>query len=246
MLSVVSVSMGTHVESRGRLTNSPPEARARRAFWLVGGGILAVWGGHNGWLSGWEIRHVGAAAREPALVLLRALCWFVPIAWYLRRYESRGALAALGVTSRCNARGLAWSLLVASAYLFPVGLLVRSSAPPGHDLDVVGTFASPHALYQGVTIAMEELLMRGFLLRQLVRFASPLRAQVVVAALFAGMHLPGWIALEGIGFELVPSTIMVLVLGGVLGVVARAGNNIILAFLVHFSSNMLAELYGSG
>lgn len=92
--------------------------------------------------------------------------------------------------------------------------------------------------------ALEELLMRGFLLGQLVRFTSSFRAQAATAVLFTLMHIPSWVAVEHMGIELLPSTIAVLVLGLVLGAVARASNNVVPAIVLHFANNLVAEVLG--
>jgi membrane protease YdiL (CAAX protease family) len=227
---------------------APPagERAARRALWLFAGGVLLVWALHNALLYAWEERHLDAALAEPLRLALRAVTWMLPIAVYLRRHDPRPALEALGVTTRVSSRGLVKSALIAAVYLSLIGLLLHATAQPGAALGVWEAIARRHFFYLVVHCALEELLMRGFLLGQLVRFTSSFRAQAYTAGLFALMHLPSWIFVDGMGIELLPSTIVALLLGAVLGAVARTSNNIVPATVLHIVNNLIAEVMGNG
>jgi membrane protease YdiL (CAAX protease family) len=227
--------------------NAQPEhdRAAKRALWLVAGGVVLVWSAHNALLLPWEVSHIEEAVREPALVLLRAVIWMVPVLFYLRRHDRRRPLEALGVTARVNPRGLAKSAVGAAIYVALIVMLLRAATPP----EAVGAAGSALApltvVYMVLKAALEELFMRGFLLGQLVRFTSSFRAQAGVAVLFMLVHFPNWIAVMHMPTEqLVPSAIAVLVLGIVLGAVARASNNIVPAIVLHFINNLIGELGG--
>lgn len=197
--------------SRGdglRLRSSVPPG-----FWVVSGGILIVWAAHNALALPWEVHHIDADVREPVLVLLRGVLWMVPVASYQRRYESRPRLVALGVTSPIDGRGFSASLVGAVTYMALVGMLVTATAAPGDRPKLLATLVQLPVLCSMLSAVLEELLMRGFLLRQLVRFTSSFRAQACVAVLFGLMHLPAWIALEGVSLDLLASTMMITVLG---------------------------------
>jgi membrane protease YdiL (CAAX protease family) len=97
-----------------------------------------------------------------------------------------------------------------------------------------------------VKCTLEELLLRGFLLGQLVRFTSSLRAQAAVAVLFALMHVPGWLAMEGFQDWMPPSLLSLLVLGALLGGATRASNSILPAIALHFCANLVQESFGGG
>jgi len=208
------------------------------------GGVLLVWALHNGFLLPWEMQNVDAEVLEPALIAARAVIWLVPIALYLRRHDPRRALVALGMTTRLNWRGLAWSALVAAAHLALITLVVRATTPPPDDAALAKTLAPLHIVYVASKAALEEIQLRGFLLGQLLRYMSSRRAQVCVAVLFMLMHWPSRLALDGFGIELLPLTIFTLLLGTVLGIVARASNNVIPAIGLHFANNLLGELLG--
>jgi membrane protease YdiL (CAAX protease family) len=217
-----------------------------RPFTWVALGVLTIWAAHNALLLPWEVHHIDERVREPALVLARALVWMVPTVLYLRHHDPRPPLVALGVTSRVDRRGLGWSTLGALVYLSLVVLLLSATTPTDPAPRSLAALVSVTVLSSMLACVLEELLMRGFLLRQLVRFTTSLRAQALVAVLFAMMHLPAWIALDGVSINLLPSTIMILLLGAVLGGVARASNSILPAIFVHCANNLLAEWLGSG
>jgi membrane protease YdiL (CAAX protease family) len=245
-MAASTASTGSQRERVARAHDAVPggDPAAARCFWIVSGGVLIFWAGHNALLLPWELRNIDVAVREPALILVRAVFWMVPILLYLRWHDPRARLVALGVTSPVNRRGLARSALSALVYLSLVALLVRATSPPGKMPGVFATFAQLQVLYMLLVVALEELLMRGFLLGQLVRFTTSFRAQACVAVLFALMHLPAWLALQGATIDLLPSMISLTVLGAVLGGVARASNSILPAIALHFANNMLAKLLG--
>lgn len=235
------------IADSARASAAPPgDAAAAKALWIVAGGVLSVWALHNALLLPWEVRSFDAAPREPALVLLRAVVWMLPIVLYLNRHDQRPRLIALGVSNRIKWRGAAWSALVSMVYLCLVSWLVHASSPPGNRPSVMATLARVEILYMLLKCTLEELLLRGFLLGQLVRFTSSLRAQAVVAVLFALMHVPGWIALEGFQEWMPPSLISLMVLGAMLGGVTRASNSILPAIALHFAANLVQELFGGG
>lgn len=235
---------------RARVAGAAPQPErdrtAKRALWLVAGGVLSLWAAHNALVLPWEVQHVEEAVREPVLVLLRAVIWMVPALLYLRRHDPRPPLEALGVTARVNPRGLAKSAVGTALYLALIVMLLGATTPPEAASAGWSGLAPLTVVYMVLKAALEELFMRGFVLGQLARFTTSFRAQASVAVLFALVHLPSWIAVEHMGTEqLLPSMIAVLVLGVVLGAVARASNNVVPAIVLHFVNNLLGELAGS-
>jgi membrane protease YdiL (CAAX protease family) len=213
-------------------------------LWLVAGGVLGIWALHNGLLLPWELRHLRSVVREPGLVVVRVLLWLCPALFYLKQYDARPRLEALGVTSALNRRGLAWSGLASVVYLAWVAWLLLAMRPPGQPAAGFGALASISAVYMLLTVLLEELLMRGFLLGQLVRFLGSFWAQAWVALLFALMHVPGWLALDGWSWFLLPSFLSLTLLGALLGGVYRASNSLWPAIALHLANNVLADVLG--
>jgi membrane protease YdiL (CAAX protease family) len=226
-------------DASGEIPRADRATRAR--FLTVASGVVVTWGLHNGLLLPWELRNVDATIREPSLVAVRALLWMLPALWYLGRCDPRDRRVALGVTSRPRWRGLALGALIGAAYLLLVVALLRATAEPSQ---ANAALLPLGVLYMLLNAALEELFMRGFVLGQLVRFTSSLRAQACVALLFGLVHLPAWIGVSGIHIGLIPSFFMVTLLGAVLGGVTRLSSSIWPAIVVHFVNNLLAELLG--
>jgi membrane protease YdiL (CAAX protease family) len=242
---MASTDQGLHdTPGRGAGRDDSDRAGANR-LWLLTFAILVVWGLHNALLLPWEMEHLQAGVREPLLLLLRALAWMVPATIYLRRHDPRPLLEALGITSPISWRGLARTAPLIGAWLGVAAFLASASAEPGSTgRSLAGTLLPPRALAMLLGAGLEELLLRGFLLRQLLRRKGGLRAQLPVAALFAVMHLPGWIALGGLHAGLAVSALVLFVLGLVLGIVTRTTGSTLPAIAVHFANNVLAEWLG--
>ncbi|MEZ4238124.1 MAG: CPBP family glutamic-type intramembrane protease [Myxococcota bacterium] len=195
----------------------------RRAFGWVAGGTLAVWAVHNAWLGPIEAR---AGVPEPLLLALRAVVWLGPALGYLRRCDPRPLGEALAVTTRPSPGGTAAALALGAAWVATIGA-ATGAAPQLHDVG-----------WRLVGVLLEELLMRGFLFGQLARWIRG-RAALATAALFAAMHVPGWLA-DGLAPEaLVPSVVVVGILGLVLGFGRHWSRSIWPGVLVHLANNLL-------
>ena len=242
MHMIASPGPGSQGEAAGEIPRGDAVTRAR--FFAVAGAVLITWGLHNGFLLPWELEHVDTVVREPLLFAVRALIWMLPALWYLRRHDPRHTLVALGVTSWVRWRVLALAAVIGAAYLVFVCLLLRATAEAEQPLAAGAALLQVHTLYALLNAALEEVFVRGFLLGQLLRFTSSLRAQACVAVLFGLVHLPGWLGVDGVHIGLVPSLFMVTLLGAVLGGVARLSNSILPAIVLHFVNNLLAELLG--
>jgi membrane protease YdiL (CAAX protease family) len=228
------------VSEQALVGTAPP--RAGRALAAVTGAVLVLWGLHNALLRPWEERRLAPELLEPLLVALRGLVWMLPVVLYLRRFEPKGVIAGLGLRPPLGRRGLVRGGIVGLAYLLLLAGLssVTGGGNPGASLSS-WLLTVPAACMLAVTV-LEELFWRGFLLGQLARHTTSRRAQLTVALLFAGMHLPGWIGRGGADpAVLVPMTIMLFLLGVVLGWVTRLSGSIHLAVLVHLGNNLLAQ-----
>lgn len=226
----------------GTAPANDPHPGAWRALLGVTGAVLLVWGLHNALLLPWEKRHLAASVREPLLLAARVVVWILPIRAYLARFDRRPWPEALAFAPREPPTGRVRAAVVAVVYLGLVGLLAFASAEKPPD---GGAFlrwlASLPALWMLILVVLEEVLWRGFLLGQLLRHVGPKKAQIAVALGFALMHLPGFIALQGLHVGLVPSTIVLTILGLVLGAVTRGTGSLWAAIAVHCANNLLAQ-----
>lgn len=162
----------------------------------------------------------------------------------MKRCDPGPPWEALALSTRVHWRGLLYGALPALGYLGFIAGLLQVTAEPGAQSTVFASLWQLHALYMFALIVFEEVLMRGFLLGQLIRFTTSFRAQTWVAVLFVGMHLPSWIVFQGLHWGLLPSAVVVLLQGIVLGIVARSSRSILPAIAIHFANNILADVMG--
>jgi membrane protease YdiL (CAAX protease family) len=225
----------------------PIDAASWRALGWTTAAILVVWGLHNAFLLRWETAQLSATAREPIGLLLRAVVWLVPAAFYLRGHDPRPLFVAWGVTTPIDAAGLRRRGWWAAGYLVAAAILARASATTDVDPTLGGLASvvfSSHGAMLVLGVAFEELLLRGFLLRQMLRRVSTRSGVVSTAALFALLHVPGWIALGGFDIGVVVSGAVVFVMGLVLGSITAASRSIWPAIVVHGVNNVLADWLG--
>ncbi|MFT3913539.1 MAG: CPBP family intramembrane metalloprotease [Anaeromyxobacteraceae bacterium] len=208
-----------------------------RRFWWVTAAVLGAWALHNAFILPLEQAHWPAAAQAPLQVLLRVVVWLVPVALYLRSSNPRPPLQALGLVTALERRGRSAAVLVAAAYLaLAAALAGPGGARPATAWPALAAFVTLTLL----RAALEEVLMRGFVLRQQLRWSGPVRAQAVTAALFAAMHAPGWLTQGVPAAELGFSLAFLLVQGAALGFLAWRTGSILPAIAVHAANNLLA------
>ncbi|MFG6457645.1 CPBP family intramembrane glutamic endopeptidase [Roseateles sp. BYS96W] len=155
------------------------------AYWLT---LLAL---------GWRVEQGSAATHLPGLAG-PALAAGVVTAWV----EGPASLRALAARAlrlprpRLRSLALALSPLAAGALVFAGAAAVGGGLPQGEAFLAYPGLPSgwPALAIIGVALLLngygEELGWRGFLLRRLVATQRPLRAALIVAAVWAGWHAP--------------------------------------------------------
>ncbi|MFO0582249.1 MAG: CPBP family intramembrane glutamic endopeptidase [Anaeromyxobacter sp.] len=209
-----------------------------RRFWWVTAAVLGAWALHNAFLLPLEEAYWPAAAQAPLQVLLRAVFWLVPVALYLGASDPRPALEALGLSTPVERRGWPAAALVAAAYL----ALAAALAGSGGGTRAASAWPGVAAWFMITLLraALEEVLMRGFVLRQQLRWSGAVRAQAVTAALFAAMHAPGWLAQGVPAPQVAFSLAFLLVQGAALGYLAWRTGSLLPSIAVHTANNLLA------
>jgi membrane protease YdiL (CAAX protease family) len=94
-----------------------------------------------------------------------------------------------------------------------------------------------------VTIAplVEELMFRGFALRVLTDARRPFwLANTAAAAMFLGLHLPGWYFAGGLGASRVVSAVSIVLIGLVAGLAKRRAGSTWASVAFHFVNNLYA------
>ncbi len=160
--------------------------------------------------------------------------WTLPVVVYLAA-SGRGVFDYLKLR-RNVVRGLAWGLGVGAA------LVVTS---------IVGAYVMNHAVHvkfdfdaqlwwKGVVLVgfSEEVVFRGFLLPQLAERMSFRAANLLQAAMFLAMHVPGWILLHQFVLPgILTSLGFVFLIGVVLGIAWKRSGSLWACIVIHSVNN---------
>lgn len=174
---------------------------------------------------------------------IRGLIFLLPALLLLRAAATPDLPAALGLRRHVR-RGLFWGLITAGA-LLGVHTLVR--------LGVQGTLRlSPvpvEAYFTALSVAtlIEEVAFRGYLLQQLCGRMGFWGANAVSAALFAAIHIPGWLLVGGMapGAQMLGPLGGIFVLGLALGALFRWTGSLWSSVLLHSAHNLASIVFYS-
>lgn len=126
--------------------------------------------------------------------LVKLLIWVVPTILFVWRYRSTSPLAYLGIFVAPNLR--TWLDCTGGIILF-LGATLALETLFGHKaISTFPLFSRPMEillLQFCITPLLEEVLFRGFLLRELLALVPRLLAYLTNSALFVGVHLPYWL-----------------------------------------------------
>jgi uncharacterized protein len=178
--------------------------------------------------------------------LVKFLLWVVPAALYIIFRERQNPLKTLKLASLVDWRGLAIGLTISIFYFMVVftyeklfsgrTLVPLLQAPVGAWLAMLTrVFFSPIS---------EEILFRGFVLPQLNDRFAFWKANAIQALLFAAMHWPNWLWVNGFKIGILATSIGIFLLGLFLGWLLRRTNSIWPPVVVHIINNFLAAFLG--
>lgn len=193
------------------------------------GGWALLWGAHERWLAqlspGWELLF---------WTLAKLLVWFGPALLWLRSLGVP-ALEGLGITRPTRA-GVGWGLFYSALWL----ALCEGQVWAGTPRPTTDTLTLAHGSAVLVAPLLEELLFRGFLRGRLRALGLGAWATVLLcAALFALLHLPGWIATgRYAGLEVLRELGGLTLTGLCFGLVRERGGVICAAVPLHFVNNL--------
>ncbi len=193
-------------------------------------------------------------SRTGRLVLISSGIFFsqaisvVPIWWAARRWMINGRrLGYAKPKSWGQALGFAIGTYIAYAICAGIYLVATGVDPenqPEHSIVTIlkgdpPTLPVVILLLAGVVVApiVEELIFRGFLMRQLTELVGPVGGVVMSSVIFGAVHLGS-----------IPLVLVVpyMMLGGVLGAVAWYADSLRPAMAIHTTQNALAMGIASG
>lgn len=168
--------------------------------------------------------------------------WVVPVFVYLKFYDRRKPLEYLKLTTRPSGGGLLYAALAVA--LFFACVVLAEPFVSGRSLGAV--FGSGHALpaiaaaSTTASSLLEEIMFRGFVLRQLWERLSFLPANVLTAVLFVLVHWPNWLWTEGFRVGLLATSLSIFVLALLLGYLLKWTNSLWPCVAVHAANNLLS------
>jgi uncharacterized protein len=172
---------------------------------------------------------------------VKLLVWVVPVLLYLKFYEKRRPLQYLKLMTRPEAKGLALAAL--ASVLFFAAVVVFERFTSGRNLESLYR-ASPSAvglalMSVAVSPVLEEIMFRGFVLREFWERAGFLRADVLASALFVLAHWPYWLWANGLSKAMLATSLSIFILSLFIGYVLKWTNSLWPCVAVHVFNNFL-------
>lgn len=172
---------------------------------------------------------------------LRILLWLVPLWIYLVRVERTAPLESLGLSVLPRGRRAAEAAAIAVAY-FAVVVTVAIAV---EGKETIFQRQPPLARWPMILFGMwaapfiEEVFFRGFVFRRLRQAFRFQPANMLNAVLFASIHVPGWLYLQGLNAGMFSNLAGVIVIGWVLGLLMERTQSVWPPVAVHFINNLL-------
>ena len=172
--------------------------------------------------------------------------WLIPAGLYLFYRERQNLLINLKITSPINWRGLGIGLAASVLYfvvVFTVEKLYsnRTLTPLLHASASAWLVTLAQVFFSPIS---EEILFRGFVLPQLMDRMPFWKANMLQAILFAAMHWPNWIWVNGFQAWIMVTSVSIFILALFLGWLLRRTNSIWPPILVHIINNFLSSFAG--
>jgi membrane protease YdiL (CAAX protease family) len=178
--------------------------------------------------------------------IVKFLIWVVPATIYVLWLERANPLTSMKISTPIDKRGLVVGILVSLLYFTIV--LVSEKFKTGRTLApllAASTGAWLNTLAQVFfSPIFEEIMFRGFVLPQLSSRMEFWKANTLQAIFFTAMHWPNWIQVNGLKPMLLAMSLSILIIGLLLGWLARRTNSIWLPVVVHIINNFLVGFLG--
>ena len=178
--------------------------------------------------------------------IIKFLLWVIPAGLYVFYREKQNLLINLKITSPINWRGLGIGFAASVLYfvvVFTVDKLYsnRTLTPLLHASASAWLVTLAQVFFSPIS---EEILFRGFVLPQLMDRMPFWKANMLQAILFAAMHWPNWIWVNGFQAWIIVTSVSIFILALFLGWLLRRTNSIWPPIVVHIINNFLASFVG--
>ncbi len=228
------------MQSGDSIVTTPSTEKRLAARTLMGFTVLML-----AWSSAWLCKSelgihfpslAGGTASAMFWLAAKLLLWILPACWFVWSSGRRLAdVANLAAWHRWLFWGGAVGLAIALTGIIPKVQRGAALLPKGFD------FGTMNALV--ISPFFEEFLIRGALLGNLIPAFGFARANLISAACFLVLHLPGWFMMGSLGANLsrpVGGALSIYLLGLCFGWVTRRGGSFLGGSVAHFLNNLFA------
>ena len=176
-------------------------------------------------------------------VTVKLILWGLPAFGYVYWVRRASPIRYLGLSVMPSARKWIKYLVVIGLYLgaqvaFETIVGGKTLSPAGIPI----TITLPGVLSLVVAPFLEELLFRGLLLHELAELLPRWGANLLTSLLFAGIHLPFWLAHGGVSGALMANTAGVFIFSLLAGWLYLDSSSIWPPTLAHIANNCIAAL----
>ncbi len=179
--------------------------------------------------------------------LLKMWLWALPAGVFVVALRRTGPAKYLGMTVWPDARAWASCLAVTAIYLEIVALVGSAVQKKAFSPEAVTSLSVPlFALRLLLSPLLEELLFRGFILKELLALLPKARAIVLTSLLFAASHLPYWLSHRGLTQAVASDAIGVFIFSLVASWLFARTQSIWPPTLAHVAANVLASVLTAG
>lgn len=175
--------------------------------------------------------------------LVKFLIWVVSAAFFVSRFRAAAPIAYLGVSAFPRARTWLLSFVVITTYLAVIVFVETVAGSKQFSASAV--ISLPLALFLlqfCITPILEEVLFRGFVLKELLALLPSVTAILISSLLFALIHLPYWLSHAGATPAVLLNFGGVFVFGLLAGWLYARSVSIWPSVLAHMANNLLAVM----
>jgi membrane protease YdiL (CAAX protease family) len=169
--------------------------------------------------------------------------WVIPAAAFAYWVRRANPIHYLGLATNPTARQWAECLVITAAFLAAVAIVdTQLAGKPLHFARLVNYASAAGILALLVSPWIEEVLFRGFLLKEFAARLPAWRANFITSMLFMAVHLPFWLWNFGPVFSVFSDAVSVFIVSIVVGLLYLRTRSVWPPFVAHAANNVLATL----
>jgi uncharacterized protein len=175
--------------------------------------------------------------------LIKTLLWLVPAIGFVYLCRRPPSSEYLGISEIGDEKAWRDSLMLTAVFLgsvavFEIGAGRRVFSFNEIALVPVGLFLLSFL----IAPLVEEILFRGLLMKEFLKYFRPALAILINSLLFMGIHLPFWISMQGLTPEVLQNAIGVFIFSVIACVLYARSRSVWPPTIAHIGNNLLAMM----